>query len=219
MATEKKSGRRISRVMAHISEGREVQIRIICRNEKAAKAVQNGFNSDAGKAQIRKAALEYLDKVQPVRGRAAELQVQVPSDLRKRWSCVVGKLGPRQGNNILRKEIAKYVNLRNGKRRPKKTVTEERKNKYKGIARAKEFKERGRQLVRDAKLVKYTFNAGSIKGKQGLIDWVKSMELNASQFFSALMERICDKKEAEQRPQTNAADDKIASSSEGGVLV
>ena len=54
------------------------------------------------------------------------------------------------------------------------------------------FRERGRALVLEGNLVRFTVNAGSGTKKASLVKLIKSLDMNLSEFFSALIECLCN---------------------------
>jgi hypothetical protein len=71
--------------------------------------------------------------------------------------------------------------------------------------RIRDFQERARALVMEADgdLVRFTVNAGTARKRDSIVKLVRSLEMNLSQFFSALIERLCT--EAQPNDSVGAA--------------
>jgi hypothetical protein len=137
-----------------------------------------------------KAALTDLLKPrmgQETRDREGELQPQVPRWLRDRVNAIAAEHGPRKVNQLVRRELARWIDFGRGTR--KRKLLDNGKRRLRPLPSA--FVEQGLALVREPDLVRFTFNAGSPKAKRAIKELIDARDINMSLFFSVIFERIC----------------------------
>lgn len=144
------------------------------------------------KAHLQAAARELLRKDISTRDRKTEIQVQLPRDLRDRLGKLAGQMGQRKGNQLILDHLGRLFDLQTGKRRTRwKREGGRRIRKFVSLPDRSEFKSRGRQLAGAADLVRYTVNCRRRIVKIRVKKLIDSLDMTASQFFSALIERAC----------------------------
>jgi hypothetical protein len=119
------------------------------------------------------------------RERPGEIQPEIPATLRDALRALTASSGPRMANEKVRRELEEWVDFGTGKRKSND------RRKLLLPSRRRDFREHGRALVQKKEnLVRFTFNAGTAEARSAVLRLAKALQMNASEFFSALIERI-----------------------------
>ena len=132
------------------------------------------------------------------RNRAGCIQAQVPKELRDRFLALAelaeGK--ERAGADIVRSYLERWVNLNNGARLRQKHSLD-----YERPEPSREYQRQGRNALKNATaFATYTFDAG--RAKKAVQILALELDLNMSEFFSAILYRACKRLDRKRGVQT-----------------
>ena len=101
-----------------------------------------------------------------------------------------GTAGLPRTNKLVREELARWIDFATGMRKRRKLKGNTRRHVTRRPKQSAEFRQRGQALVQEPGQVKFAFNAGSKQNKGAVARLMKGLDMNMSEFFSALVERI-----------------------------
>ena len=165
-------------------------VQIHLRTANLRNSLFKQLRSDRGKGHLRSALKRLIQPPVTKRERAGELQPEIPRTLREALRTEGAAVGPRGSNARVQRELEAWINFGTGRRRTRvdrKTGKPVLLRPRKGIS----FKERGRALMREQDVVRFTFNAGNARNKRTIEKLLAGLDMNLSEFFSALIERMC----------------------------
>jgi hypothetical protein len=203
MPTKKDPERRITNVrcftladssgigfLSKASPDRGVILEVLCRDSDVRLQVLTVLRSDKGKREMRSLVYELLREGKSDPKRDWLMQPQIPVAVSETFNEIKARIGPRSGNALIKKYLSEVFNLERGTRKMRKNQLGKRVMcKFKNNI---QFVDRGRALVKGVKLRKFTFNPRTHRAKQVLLDYMSSYGLTQTEFFSALVERICE---------------------------
>jgi hypothetical protein len=96
------------------------------------------------------------------------------------------KAGFRTFNLLIQHYLEPYVDFHQG------VLRKPREDPKKLLRKTMAFRERGRQLAAQPDRVRLTFNAGDKRTRRAIERLIEEKRVNASQFFCAFLERICN---------------------------
>lgn len=173
-----------------------VAIYVRCRTADQCEQLIDKVNTKHRKTRLIKELSELLGQPKRERDRSGELEPQVPQRLRDQLKAKAGALGARKQTALIKAALRQWVDLRKGERRPRFVKVEkkgETVRERRGERRlSSRFIARGRALASEPDLVRFTFNAGSEEAKDAILGLLEEAALTQTEFFSALIERICE---------------------------
>jgi hypothetical protein len=196
MSTAKVSSKRrtgvITKLVALPSEkDRVMTLRVDVSTAELCNQLRARLRTPRGSAGVRAALKSLIGPPATYRARLGEIQPQVPERLREALRQKAEAIGRRKSNALVLREVELWRRFA------------VRRRKIRGARRAgrgslhppvdiRIFRERGRALVLEGNLVRFTVNAGSGTKKASLVKLIKSLDMNLSEFFSALIECLCN---------------------------
>ena len=152
-----------------------------------ASALLGHLRNDRFKRRLSTLLRTQLQPPSSNRKRPGEIQPEIPERLRSALRAKADALGPRMANSLVRRELEAWINFATGMRIQKLN----QRRKYLFPPKRREFRERGRALVLEGGPARFTLNAGTDNNRRAIYRLIAALDMNASEFFSALIERIC----------------------------
>jgi hypothetical protein len=144
-----------------------------------------------GSARIRAAMKSLVQPPSTYRARLGEVQPQIPGRLREALRKNAEAIGRRKSNSLILPELESWIRF-DARRRKNRGAGRAGRGALQPPANIITFRERGRALILEGNLVRFTVNAGSGTKRLALVKLTRFLDMNLSQFFAALIERQCN---------------------------
>jgi hypothetical protein len=182
----------ITRLEARLcKEDRVMTLRVQVSTAELCSRLLDCLRTPRGSARIR-AAMKLLIQPRPAyRARLGEVQPQVPGRLREALREKAEEIGRRKSNALVLRELEPWIRFAVRRRKNRGPSRAGRRSLHPPVD-IRIFRERGRALVLEGNLKRFTVNSGSDIKKYALVKLIHSLDMNLSQFFSALIERLCN---------------------------
>jgi hypothetical protein len=182
----------ITKLVALPSEkDRVMTLRLHVSTAELCNRLRAHLRTQRGSAGVRAAIKLLIGPPATYRERHGEIQPQVPGRLREALREKAEAIGRRKSNALVLRELELWTRFAVRRRKIRGTSRAGRRSLHPPVD-ISIFRERGRALVLEGNLVRFTVNAGSGTRKASLVKLIKSLDMNLSEFFSALIERLCN---------------------------
>ena len=147
------------------------------------------LRTERGKGRVRAAMKSLIHPPAGDRKRLGEVQPQIPGRLREALRKQAEAIGPRKSNALVLRELKAWSQY-SARRRRNRGIRKSARKSLKPPTNINDFRERGRALIAEGNLVRFTVNLGTDIKRRAIVELTRSFEMNMSEFFSALIERL-----------------------------
>lgn len=172
-------------------EDRVMTLRIHVSTAELCRRLRDRLRIPRGSARVRAAMTALIQPPAGDRKRLGELQPQIPERLREALRVKAQAIGPRRSNALVVRGLDPWIRFA-AMRRKTRSTKESGGKVLRPPANIGEFRKRGRELMDERSLVRFTVNAGTGIKKRAIEKLAASLGMNLSEFFSALIERLCN---------------------------
>lgn len=196
MSAAKKPPKRSSRLITRLDafpgeDGGAVTLRVKVSTAEIGSRLLDRLRTERGKGRVRAAMNSLIQPPAKYRPRLGEVQPQIPGRLREALRYKAEAIGARKSNALVLRELEAWTRF--AARHLKNRVSGKGGRKLlKPPTNISDFRERGRALIAEGNLVRFTVNLGRGTERRALKKLARFFKMNMSEFFSALIERLCN---------------------------